>query len=95
MIGLVLELVRRLHGILGTLILESSRARGIANYTYGFHIFDYDPMPNSERRKEMKYWVDECVVRGQMAILWHPHTLSKDYNWGSSFDDLLKLLIED
>ena len=60
------------------------------------HIFDYDPMPNSERRKEMKYWVDECkFVRGQMAILWHPHTLSKDYNWGSSFDDLLKLLIED
>jgi hypothetical protein len=57
------------------------------------HFYDYQPMPSDVRRKEMERWVQECrAVFGQIAVLWHPHTLTKDYGWSEGFEELVALL---
>ncbi len=57
--------------------------------------YDYHPMTPDERRKSIYYWLNEInQVGGQAALLWHPHTLSRDYGWESGFNDLLAILKE-
>jgi hypothetical protein len=54
------------------------------------HLFDYQPLNGPERRAALCQWLDELVaVRGQAAVLWHPHTLSSDYGWREGFAELL------
>jgi len=57
------------------------------------HFYDYRPVTSDERLKGMMHWVSECrIVYGQIAFLWHPHTLTKDYGWSQGFEDLIFLL---
>lgn len=59
------------------------------------HFYDYSSLNSAERQSEMKKWVDEVrVVSGQVAVLWHPHTLGDDYGWGEGFQELLSLVGE-
>ena len=60
------------------------------------HCYDYDPMSDQQRREAIQYWIGECrAVRGQVAVLWHPHTLSRDYNWTEGFRDLLAAIVRE
>jgi hypothetical protein len=59
------------------------------------HFYDYQALDAGERKAAMRRWIDEtCVVHGQIAVLWHPHTLTKDYGWMQGFQDLLTTLSE-
>lgn len=54
------------------------------------HCYDYQPMSKSERRQQIQAWLAECrAVHGQIALLWHPHTLTKDYGWSDGFQETL------
>ena len=57
------------------------------------HFYDYQQMSPFERRNAMKYWIDETrAVCGQIAVLWHPQTLSESYGWRDGFMDLLTVV---
>lgn len=59
------------------------------------HCYDYQPMTPHQRRQTLRTWLGECqAVRGQAAVLWHPHTLTQDYGWSSGFQEALALLKE-
>lgn len=59
------------------------------------HFYDYQPMTAEQRRQSIRHWVDECkAVFGQVAVLWHPHTLSLDYGWSQGFNDVIANLGE-
>jgi hypothetical protein len=54
------------------------------------HFYDYSPMQQQERHEAIRKWTEECKrVGGQIAVLWHPHTLTKDYGWSDGFDVLI------
>ena len=60
------------------------------------HFYDYQALSPEARREGMAHWVKECrVVFGQVAVLWHPHTLAADYDWGQGFEELVALLAEE
>lgn len=60
------------------------------------HFYDYQPMTPEARREAMGHWVEECrVVCGQVAVLWHPHTLTADYGWGQGFEELIAMIAEE
>lgn len=57
------------------------------------HFYDYQSMTDGERCQEMERWIQECrAVGGQVAVLWHPHTLTKDYGWSRGFDELASMI---
>jgi hypothetical protein len=57
------------------------------------HFYDYAERSMHEIKCELHHWIDECVaVNGEIALLWHPHTLSKDYDWKSGFDMLINAI---
>lgn len=57
------------------------------------HCYDYFPMGAAERLQAMDHWVNECkAVRGRIAVLWHPHTLTQDYGWSDGFHQLLGII---
>lgn len=57
------------------------------------HLYDYRRLSPEQRSSLIARLVDECsAVRGQVAVLWHPHTLSAEYNWRQSFHVLLNHL---
>ena len=46
------------------------------------HFYDYQPMTSAERRAAMRHWIGEVrAVSGEIAVVWHPHTLTSDYGW--------------
>lgn len=54
------------------------------------HVYDYQSMGDSTRQSYMHSWLEEIrQVYGQAALLWHPHTLTRDYGWQLGFDELL------
>ena len=60
------------------------------------HFYDYGLMTQDERREHMSHWLNECrSVSGQVAVLWHPHTLTKDYGWSHGLHELISLLKKD
>lgn len=60
------------------------------------HFYDYRSMTTMERRIDMKKWLDEVrTVGGEIAVLWHPHTLTDDYGWGEGLDELINMISED
>lgn len=55
------------------------------------HLFDYNDLSSEERVKEINRLRGECNdVFGQCYFLWHPQTLSKDYDWEDTFFELIK-----
>lgn len=57
------------------------------------HLYDYAELDAQARGKRLRHFVDEVrEVSGEAAILWHPHTLSKDYGWQKGFEELLELV---
>ena len=59
------------------------------------HFYDYQPMSAAERQSAMRHWIQECQnVRGEAAVLWHPHTLTQDYGWSDGFLDAISLITE-
>lgn len=55
--------------------------------------YDYQTLDSSERIASLKYWIDEVKnVGGEVAVLWHPHTLTKDYGWQEGFIALLQAI---
>ncbi len=59
------------------------------------HFYNYHPMTPAARQIAMRHWLQEChSVGGQIAVLWHPHTLTTDYGWSDGFRDAVKLIKE-
>ena len=57
------------------------------------HLYDYAELSATEREQQIKRWVGEVfAVGGQATVLWHPHTLSKDYGWKEGFETLLRVI---
>ena len=57
------------------------------------HFYDYSFMTDLEREANMSEWINEIkFVKGDSAVLWHPHTLTNDYGWENGFLQLLKLI---
>lgn len=54
------------------------------------HCYDYQSMTAGQRQQAIAHWIGECqAVRGQVAVLWHPHTLTQDYGWSDGFNETL------
>lgn len=59
------------------------------------HFYDYKQFTPYQRKTEFKKWLQECIlVYGQVAVLWHPHTLTKEYGWRDGFCSLLDTINE-
>lgn len=59
------------------------------------HFFDYRLMNDVERKTSMYRWLNEVrSVHGQIAVLWHPHTLTKDFGWTAGFQELIDAISE-
>ncbi len=59
------------------------------------HLYDYKPMSPESRRRAVTHWVEECrAVCGQVAVLWHPHTLTPDYGWRAGLEELIDKIAE-
>ncbi|MFC1749412.1 hypothetical protein ACFL2V_11475 [Pseudomonadota bacterium] len=57
------------------------------------HFYDYQTMEPAQRNADMSKWIDEVkLVCGNIAVLWHPHTLTKDYGWSDGFYGLVDML---
>ncbi len=57
------------------------------------HFFDYKLLSSLERKNLIESYIEECwLVRGQISVLWHPHTLTKDYGWSEGFNEVLNIL---
>lgn len=55
------------------------------------HLYDYLDLTPVERKNQIERWFNEvALVRGEVAVLWHPHTLAKDYDWTDGFDAVLR-----
>ena len=58
------------------------------------HFYDYRIMSASEN-ESMSHWIGECnAVSGEIAVLWHPQTLTQDYGYREGFLQLLHLINE-
>lgn len=59
------------------------------------HFYDYQNMTPTNRQKAIRQWLQECCsVGGEIAVLWHPHTLTSDYGWSDGFRDVVKITKE-
>lgn len=57
------------------------------------HIYDYNNYKDSEIEQKIKIWIDEVnFVGGYSSVLWHPHTIGKNYGWKNGFIILLNLI---
>ncbi len=60
------------------------------------HLYDYKSFTDKEREIQMNRWINEIKnVHGIAAVLWHPHTLSRDYGWQKGFTYLVNLIAPD
>ena len=76
-----------------SIIGESFNLQALPSMLMDSHFYDYLELSDVGRKEEMNLWVKECMaVSGEVAVLWHPHTLSNDYGWSSGFSELLKLI---
>ena len=57
------------------------------------HFYDYNQFSDKKRRKIMARYINECrFVSGTVSLLWHPHSLSKDYGWEKGYYDCIELV---
>lgn len=58
-------------------------------------LYDYERISSESVSHNLRKWIGEIkAVGGQASVLWHPHTLSKDYGWKAGFINLLKIITE-
>lgn len=54
------------------------------------HFFDYAIFSEAKRGEHLNFFLNECrEVSGKAFLLWHPHTLTKDYGWEGLFRKLI------
>ena len=69
---------------------KSHEIRCMASILMDSHLYDYRNFNDQTRKAEISKWVLECKeTLSFAAILWHPHTLSEDYNWKNGFTEFL------
>ena len=57
------------------------------------HFYDYQINDIFKTNLSMNRLINECqFVNGEAAVLWHPHTLTKDYGWSQGFKNLLDIM---
>jgi len=57
--------------------------------------YDYETLDVETRQLTLRHWTDEIkAVRGEIAVLWHPHTITADYGWGDGYRELLAQVAE-
>ncbi len=57
------------------------------------HLYDYSLINSYERIQRVKHIIDEVFfVRGEASIIWHQHTMSKDYGWSEGYKELLNII---
>ena len=56
------------------------------------HLYDYNHFNNEARLSHLKHFINEIkFVGGIGSVIWHTHVFGKDYNWGKSYIDLIKI----
>lgn len=59
------------------------------------HFYDYHALNSAQRTKQIRHWIEKVQnVHGQIAVLWHPHTLTKDYGWMNGFHAVIDKIKE-
>ena len=72
---------------------QSHRILALSSVLMDSHLYDYDLERRNTLRERIQKWIDEvAAVHGYAAVLWHPHTLSRDYDWAEGFETLLQTL---
>ncbi len=57
------------------------------------HFYDYQSMPDKERKEKMSDWINEIrAVHGKAAVIWHQRVFSRDYGWGDGYKHLLEMI---
>lgn len=57
------------------------------------HIYDYQQLSILDRRLTIERLIKEVfIVKGKVAVVWHPHTLAKDYGWREGFVELVSII---
>ena len=72
---------------------DSTSLRAQPTVIMDSHLYDYQDYDDSGRNNRIRTLLDEiCLVGGEASILWHPHTLSQDYQWNKGFEVCLDYL---
>lgn len=59
------------------------------------HFYNYNQMSGEERRKTIYKFLYECkFVSGTASLLWHTHSLSKDYGWRKGYHESIGFVKE-
>ena len=57
------------------------------------HLYDYENLNDSQRYKQIAYWLDEIYAVGGIAsVIWHQRVMSNDYGWGAGYETLLSMI---
>jgi hypothetical protein len=57
------------------------------------HLYDYLDLDAAGRAEAIAGWIGEIrQVGGQATLLWHPHTLGRDYGWRDGFERVIETL---
>lgn len=69
------------------------KIKSLPTFLMDSHLYDYNLKRNSSHKEDINHLMDECKnVYGHCFVVWHPHTLTNDYNWNEAFDYLLENL---
>ena len=72
---------------------KAIKLKAIPNIFMDSQFFNYKELPETKRNMEIKQWIDEIrFVHGEATIIWHQRVFSKDYDWSSSYEFILKQL---
>jgi len=72
---------------------KSHQLSAIPTVLMDSHLYDYEQLSEAARQNQIIKIIRECkYVHGHAYVLWHPHTLTKDYGWIQGFDQLLAVL---
>ncbi len=70
---------------------NSMTLEALASVLMDSHLYDYADLTDPERKESIDRWLTEVeAVRGRTAVLWHPQTLTKDYDWSGGYNTLLE-----